>query len=58
VPRAPAAGSTVAPTTLQNAANATPAKRLFDRQWWVGCAVAAFVLAFAEWWTWQRRITV
>jgi hypothetical protein len=55
---ADAAGSNVARTTLQNAANATPAKRLFDRQWWVGCAVAAFVLAFAEWWTWQRRITV
>jgi hypothetical protein len=26
--------------------------------WWVYCAVAAFALALAEWWTWQRRITV
>jgi hypothetical protein len=26
--------------------------------WWVYCAVAALVLALAEWWTWQRRITV
>ena len=26
--------------------------------WWVYCAIAAFALAIAEWWTWQRRITV
>jgi hypothetical protein len=26
--------------------------------WWVYCAIVAFVLALAEWWTWQRRITV
>ena len=26
--------------------------------WWVYCAIAAFALAVAEWWTWQRRITV
>ena len=26
--------------------------------WWVYCAIAAFALAMAEWWTWQRRITV
>jgi hypothetical protein len=26
--------------------------------WWVYCAAAAFALALAEWWTWQRRITV
>ena len=26
--------------------------------WWVYCALAAFALAVAEWWTWQRRITV
>jgi hypothetical protein len=26
--------------------------------WWVYFAVAALVLALAEWWTWQRRITV
>jgi hypothetical protein len=28
------------------------------RPWWVYCALAAFALAVAEWWTWQRRITV
>ena len=26
--------------------------------WWLYCALAAFVLVLAEWWTWQRRITV
>ena len=29
-----------------------------SRPWWVYAAIAAFVLAMAEWWTWQRRITV
>ncbi len=29
-----------------------------ERPWWMYCAAAAFVLALAEWWTWQRRITV
>ena len=29
-----------------------------ERPWWTYCAAAAFVLALAEWWTWQRRITV
>jgi hypothetical protein len=28
------------------------------RPWWEYCAAAAFALALAEWWTWQRRITV
>jgi hypothetical protein len=28
------------------------------RPWWLYFAVAAFVLVRAEWWTWQRRITV
>jgi hypothetical protein len=28
------------------------------RPWWMYCAIAAFVLAATEWWTWQRRITV
>ena len=28
------------------------------RPWWIYCALAAFVLALVEWWTWQRRITV
>ena len=26
--------------------------------WWLYCALAALALAVAEWWTWQRRITV
>jgi len=29
-----------------------------DRPWWLVCALLAFMLALAEWWTWQRRITV
>jgi Ca-activated chloride channel family protein len=29
-----------------------------ERPWWIACAMAAFLLALAEWWTWQRRITV
>ena len=29
-----------------------------ERPWWIACAAAAFLLALAEWWTWQRRITV
>jgi hypothetical protein len=28
------------------------------RPWWLYCAAMAFALALAEWWTWQRRITV
>ena len=28
------------------------------RPWWVYCALLALVLLVAEWWTWQRRITV
>ncbi len=26
--------------------------------WWIYCAVLAFAVIFAEWWTWLRRITV
>lgn len=29
-----------------------------ERPWWVYCAAFGFALALAEWWTWQRRITV
>jgi hypothetical protein len=28
------------------------------RAWWVYCATIAFFLILAEWWTWQRRVTV
>jgi hypothetical protein len=52
------AGSNVARTSLQAGTNTAPARKLLDRQWWIGCAIAAFLLAFAEWWTWQRRVTV
>lgn len=39
-------------------ATASVAEGGLDRPWWLGCALAAFLLALAEWWTWQRRITV
>ena len=29
-----------------------------SRPLWLYCAWAAFALALAEWWTWQRRITL
>ena len=50
--------SNVARTSLAPGTNATPARGVLERPWWLACAVAAFVLAFAEWWTWQRRLTV
>jgi hypothetical protein len=28
------------------------------RPWWIYAVVIAFVLLTAEWWTWQRRVTV
>jgi hypothetical protein len=28
------------------------------RPWWLFAVVAAFLLLAAEWWTWQRRVTV
>jgi len=52
---------------LSNLARTTPAAAgqaravaagASGRPWWLYCALAAFVLALAEWWTWQRRITV
>lgn len=50
--------SNVARTNLEAGSNAAPAPGILERSWWVGCAIAAFVLALVEWWTWQRRITV
>jgi hypothetical protein len=29
-----------------------------EQPWWVYLAIAALLLALADWWTWQRRITV
>jgi hypothetical protein len=31
---------------------------LSQRPWWVYLVALAFAIALAEWWTWQRRITV
>ena len=51
--------SNVARTSLTPAAQASTVTAGGARQpWWVYAAVAAFVLAVVEWWTWQRRITV
>jgi len=50
--------SNVAHTTLSPGANVAPARGPLERPWWLACALVAFVLAFAEWWTWQRRVTV
>jgi hypothetical protein len=36
----------------------TPAGLAAARPWWMYGVLAAFVLIAAEWWTWQRRITV
>ena len=50
--------SNVAKTTLGSGTNAALPRNPLERPWWLACALAAFVLAFGEWWTWQRRVTV
>ncbi len=50
--------SNVTRTTLSAGTSSALPRNPLDRPWWLGCALAAFVLAFAEWWTWQRRVTV
>ncbi len=50
--------SNVARTSLTGDANVARPRGSLERPWWLACAFLAFVLAFAEWWTWQRRITV
>lgn len=50
--------SNVARTSLTANANIARPRGSLERPWWLACALLAFVLAFAEWWTWQRRITV
>jgi hypothetical protein len=45
-------------TNLQPSTTAASARGILERQWWIGCAIAAFMIALAEWWTWQRRVTV
>lgn len=51
--------SNVARTSLSRSDQSRPVMAgASGRPWWLYCAAAAFVLALAEWWTWQRRITV
>jgi hypothetical protein len=50
--------SNVARTSLAAGSNAATARGVLERSWWMGCAMAAFLLALVEWWTWQRRLTV
>jgi hypothetical protein len=50
--------SNVARSTLASGSSAASAQGVLDRSWWIGCAMAAFLLALVEWWTWQRRLTV
>jgi hypothetical protein len=51
--------SNLARTYLNGTAGAaTVASGGSNPRWWIYCAIAAFLLAFTEWWTWQRRITV
>jgi hypothetical protein len=52
------ARSNVAHTNLQAATNTARARGLLERPWWIACVFAAFLLALAEWWTWQRQLTV
>lgn len=46
------------PPTLATGQSQTVAAGSSGRPWWFYCALAAFALVIAEWWTWQRRITV
>lgn len=46
------------PPSLGNSRSRTVAAGSSSLPWWFYCALAAFALAIAEWWTWQRRITV
>jgi hypothetical protein len=50
--------SNVLRSSLAAGSNAASAQGVLDRSWWIGGAIAAFVLALIEWWTWQRRLTV
>jgi hypothetical protein len=50
--------SNLARTNLQTGTTPASARGIFERQWWIGCVAVGLMLALAEWWTWQRRITV
>jgi hypothetical protein len=44
--------------TLTGARTTTVESGGAGRPWWVYLVIAGFLLVLAEWWTWQRRITV
>lgn len=50
--------SNLARTTLTSSTTAADDAAGFGRPWWLYALGLAFALAAAEWWTWQRRITV
>ena len=50
--------SNVARSALASGAATASAQGFLNPSWWIGCAIAAFVLVLVEWWTWQRRLTV
>jgi hypothetical protein len=50
--------SNLAHTTLAPGTIADQGAAGFGRPWWLYALGLAFALAAAEWWTWQRRITV
>jgi hypothetical protein len=50
--------SNLARTSLEEGAGARTSAGRRTRPWWTYAVIAAFVLAAAEWVTWQRRITV
>jgi hypothetical protein len=50
--------SNVSRTTLAAGTSTASPRNPLERPWWLACALVAFVLAFGEWWTWQRRLTV
>jgi len=45
-------------TLTAGARSVLPAGLGSGQPWWIYGLIAAFVLVAAEWWTWQRRITV
>ncbi len=50
--------SNLARSSLKDSTGATPESGRGGRPWWTYAVVVAFLLASAEWVTWQRRITV
>jgi hypothetical protein len=50
--------SNVGRTSLPAAGTRAVTAGASSHAWWMYCVIAAFALILAEWWTWQRRITV